>query len=99
MTIEQILNIHMRGVHIPHHMVEGTLRYFNDHIKPGDFLTAVLENNFMMACSCADSENIMALPAWGALLYNLAPRGTYGSPENVAKWLALRDCNKENLTQ
>ena len=95
MTEQQILNFRMRGQGIPHYMVGGVLRYFNDHIEPGDFLVALLENNFMEACGMADENNLPALAAWAGLLYNLAPRGSYGSPEKVKAWLAMRDIEQE----
>ena len=91
MTEKQILNTRMRGQGIPHYMVGGVLRYFNEHIKPGDFLTALLENDFMGACGRADDDNLAALAAWAAFLYNEAPVGSYGSPENVKAWLAKRE--------
>ena len=79
----------MHGLCIPEHMIDAVLRYFNDHIEPGDFLCALLANDFMQACGRADDQNIAALPAWAALLYNLAPSGSYGSPEKVKAWLAM----------
>ena len=50
MTEQQIRSINMGGVRIPEHMIGATLRYFNDHIEPGDFLRALLENDFIEAC-------------------------------------------------
>ena len=88
MTRQQIINIRMRGQRIPEYMFDAVLNYFNYHIKPGDFLTALLKNDLMEACVRADPENLEALPAWAALLYNEAPVRAYGSPEKVKAWLA-----------
>ena len=88
MTEEQIRSISMGGERIPEHMIGGVLRYFNDHVEPGDFLCAMLANNFMEACVRADDKNLAALPAWAALLYNEAPTDSYGSPEKVKAWLS-----------
>ena len=89
MTEEQIRNISMNGECIPEYMIGGVLRYFNDHGQPGDFLQAILENDFMLACRYADEENSAAFPAWAALLYE-APHTAYGSPEKVKAWLKAR---------
>lgn len=73
--------------YISDRMMGGLHRYINERIKPGDFLTAVLENNLSEACSRADDENIKNLPAFVAYLYNNAPSTCWGSPEKVAEWL------------
>jgi len=62
--------------------------YIDRRVKPGDFLTAVLENDLMRACSHADHINIDLLPVYAAYLYNEAPYGCYGSPKAVTDWLA-----------
>ena len=90
MTAQQICSINMGGVRIPEHMIGATLRYFNDHVEPGDFLRALLENDFIEACGRADEQNLAALPAWAALLYNVAPSNSHGSPERVKAWLDAR---------
>ena len=90
MTEQQIRNISIHGMRIPEHMIGATLRYFNDHVEPGSFLQAVLEDDFMGAWRCADDKNTAAMGAWAALLYEEAPLGSYGSPENVKAWLAMR---------
>ena len=79
-----------RGVQIPEHMIGAALSYFNEHQPPGDFLRAVLENDLMEAYRQADDENVVAMHAWVVFLYNEAPIGSYGSPENVKVWLASR---------
>ena len=94
MTEQQIKNFNFRGTCIPEHMIGGALRYFNDHIQPGSFLRALMSNDLMTACNRGDEENLDALAAWAAFLYNEAPRGSFGSPEKVKTWLAARE--KEN---
>ena len=87
MTEQTINNFTFRGQHIPEHMIDGVLEYFNNHAPPGGFLGAILENKFMEACVCADEKNLEALSAWAAFLYNEAPTHAYGTPEKVAAWL------------
>ena len=90
MTEQQIRSVYRGGRGIPEHMIYSVLAYFNDHLPPGDFLCALLANNFMETCLCADEQNLVALPAWAALLYNEAPSGSCGSHEKVEAWLAMR---------
>ena len=90
MTEQQIREFSFRDEHIPEHMIGGVLRYFNDHIKPGDFLTSLLGNDLREACCRADSDNLDALPTWVAFLHNEAPWNSYGSPDWVEAWLAMR---------
>jgi len=72
-------------------MMGGLIRYIEEHIEPGDFLMAVLENNLSEACGRADDDNIENLPAFCAFLYNEAPAACHGSPEKVSAWLAMRE--------
>ena len=72
--------------YIPDRMMGGLERYINDGIMPGHFLTAVLENDLMAACSRADSENMKNIRAYAAYLWNEAPIGSYGSRAKVMEW-------------
>lgn len=57
---------------------------------PGEFLQAVLCNDFSRAALLADAENGANLPAFAGYLYNEAPPGCYGSRECVAAWFEFR---------
>ena len=76
------------GEQLPAHCIGGLENYFYHRIHPGDFLYAVLCNNLMEAASRADYINQHSLYIYAAFLYNEAPIGSYGSKENVEKWLA-----------
>jgi len=76
---------------VPEHMHGGLIRYFDDHKKPGGFLTAVLENDLIGAVMVADQTNRHALYSFGMWLCNCVPgrgSGVWGSREAVTKWLA-----------
>ena len=75
---------------LPEYMRGGMQRYMEASIRPGDFLCCVLANNLMGAIRHADDENVNLLPLYARWLYNHAPSGSYGSPENFGKWLARR---------
>jgi len=72
---------------VPAYMVEGLVHYFVHRVAPGGFMLAVLQNDLMRALEKADSTNINCLKAYGMFLYNYAPLGSYGSRENVERWL------------
>ena len=73
---------------LPEHMRESARAYIEDGKPPGDFLRAVLENNFVEALGHADEENRAAIFAWAEWLYNEAPMPAWGSPEKVTAWIA-----------
>ena len=75
---------------IPKHMRGGLIRYLEEGIKPGSFLTAVLENKLVEAYSRADSINTECMREWVELLYNELPLEAWGSPEKVTKWMNQR---------
>lgn len=76
-----------QGFHIPEYMMGGIKRYIEDGIKPGSFLSAVIQNNFSGACMCADSENIQNLPAYAAYFYWEVLSEAWGSKEKMEKWI------------
>lgn len=83
---------------LPAHMQEGARRYIEEGVQPGDFLMAVLENNFTQAATRADWINNRAAPDWAWWLLDL-PRQCWGSPEIVAAWIAQGGAKgeKENV--
>ena len=75
---------------IPDYMRDALGRYINDHAPVGDFLTAILENDYHQAIGRADGNNVGNLPAYANFLYNHAPLECHGSKEKVKAWLAKR---------
>lgn len=74
---------------IPPEMVEGLELYINHHVRQGSFLHAVLCNDLIEACKCADKRNMACLPAYANFLYNYAPAACFGSREKVSAWLRM----------
>jgi hypothetical protein len=72
------------------YMADGFKMYFERGILPGDFGTALLENNLMEACGRADDNNRRAIFQWCEWLYNYAPGGSFGSVERVANYIKSR---------
>lgn len=72
---------------VPEHLHGGLARYLVHRIRPGSFLTAVLENDLKMAVAKADSTSRRALPELVDFLYQLAPRKSWGSVEAVEAWV------------
>lgn len=72
---------------IPEHMIGGLRRYIEDGIKPGTFLCAVLRNDLRRAVEHADNTNIHCLQDYIRFLYNYAPTGSWGSPDEFDEWV------------
>ena len=81
---------HFREWTIPSHMMEGIQRYIEHGIPPGDFLTAVITNDFQGAVGRADDENQHHLPAYAAYFYNEAPSECWGSDEKMIAWIEMK---------
>ena len=79
-----------RGYVIPARMMGGMQRYFEHGLSPGSFLMAVLCNDLVGAAYAADDENLSALPAYAAYLYNEAPSGSWGSRTAVTHWMSVK---------
>ena len=78
---------------IPEYMRPGVLRWIAGGIRPGNFLSAVLENDLMGAYGRADSTNVACMEDYVTFLYNYVPSDCYGSVEEVNEWKGL--CIKE----
>ena len=72
---------------IPERMHGGLVRYIERGVPAGDFLMAVLRNDLRGAFDRADDENAQILRRYVMFLYNDAPAGCWGSPENVKNWI------------
>ncbi len=68
-------------------ILAALVRYVEQRIKPGGFLTAVLENNHMEALGRADSYNRATIHQICTYVYNDMPHTCHGSPEKVRAWL------------
>jgi hypothetical protein len=76
---------------IPGDLHDGLVRYLVAGIRPGSFLSAVLENDLQEAVLRENPVvNFVALPALVRFLHNEAPSAAYGSPEKVTLWSATR---------
>lgn len=75
---------------ISDYMIGGIERYVFDGVKPGDFLYAVLCNDFFEAIWRADTNNLAAIADWARFLHDCLPRICWGSAEAVEEWMAAR---------
>lgn len=76
--------------HIPEHMEEGIALYVQEHIRPSDFLCAVICNDLKEAVARADDENMQNLPAFVDYFYNNTPAECWGSKKKMDEWLKKR---------
>ena len=85
LTEKQIAKMSEYG--IPERMQGGIIRYYENRLPPGDFLTAVINNDLKEAVGRADSENKVLLHAYIMWFYNQAPGGSWGYAGASDKWL------------
>ena len=70
---------------LPDHLRGGMARYIEHKIKPGDFLSAVLTNDLMVAVFRWDGmTELLDVVRW---VYNQAPPACFGSREKFKEWL------------
>ncbi len=72
---------------IPEYMHGGLVRYYENGIEPGSFLTAVLNNDLKEAFGRADDTNQHCMRSYVMWLYNHAPGGSWGFSGATDKWL------------
>lgn len=71
---------------LPEHMRDAMQRYLEQGIPPGDFLSAVLNNDLRETCSRADHINRYLLFDYVRWLYNNAPVAAWGYQGAVRDW-------------
>jgi len=84
--------------HIPEHMRAGMLRWIAFGIHPGDFLSAVLENDLKGAVHRGDDLNRNRLVSYVVFLHNYAPATCWGSPAKVALWTGVLPVVEDDTT-
>ena len=75
---------------IPPKVLDGLHRYTEQHIAPGGFLRAVLENDLQQAFARADGHSMARLFDLLSYCWANIPGKCWGSPEAVAAWVAER---------
>lgn len=76
---------------IPEHMRDGVKLYLEYGIRPGSFLTTVLENNLVKSIALADNVNQAHIVEWAKFLYNELPMESWGSKEKVNAWIEKKE--------
>jgi len=71
---------------VPPHMRAAMYRYIEYGLMPGDFLRAVLRNDFVHAFMYADEVNQQNITAYFGFLYWDAPPGCWGSLDKMRHW-------------
>lgn len=75
-----------RGV--PVALRDGLARYFEDGIRPGQFLEAVLAGDLFEAFKRGDPETLAQLRSVVIFLHNDVPMGSFGNKCAVDSWIA-----------
>ena len=76
---------------LPERLQGGVQRYIEDGIQPGDFLTAVIQNNLTETVGKADDDMIKIIPQIVGWFYNEAPAICWGSKNKMKNWILTKD--------
>jgi hypothetical protein len=79
---------------LPENLRGGMRRYIEHGIKPGDFLTAVLEDSLTRAFGQADSRNQARMFEIASWMYNECPP-LWGSAQKVKDWIDAKAKERE----
>ena len=84
LSLQQISKMAEYG--IPDYMHGALIRFYENGIPPGDFLTAVINNDLRETFGRADNTNTYCIRSYIIWLYNEAPSGSWGYPNAVEDW-------------
>jgi hypothetical protein len=76
-----------KSCRVAENLQEGLQQYIENHILPGNFLTACLENNLKNALGFASTKTWDYVFSVMNFLYNYAPAFIWGSPVKVKDWI------------
>ena len=83
---EPISDMHNDLLPIPSRILSALERYVREGIKPGGFLTAIIDNDLRMAITMADPEAERAIPAIVRVMAEYVPALAWGSPTIRELW-------------
>lgn len=79
---------------VPEHIRDGIKRYIEHGIRPGSFVTAVIQNDLRKAVGQADHVSLMSLPSIVGWFYVYAPALCCGAPERMEMWTELANARR-----
>lgn len=74
---------------IPRYMHGGIIRWIEEGVPPGDFLSAITANDLRGAFKRADDTNILLIRDYLAWFYNHAPYLCWGYPKALKTWRGM----------
>lgn len=90
LDLSKLLTIMSRSSnYVPEHLREGLALYMMGGILPGDFLTAVLENDLTRAMAFGDDSSLAGLHSLVCFLMNECPTAAWGSVDTVRAWVSM----------
>lgn len=75
---------------LPEHIRKGMQNYVEHGIKPGSFLTAVIQNDFYLAATKADWINLRALPDIARFMLDQMPDKAWGSRTIMHNYIQVK---------
>ncbi len=80
-------------------VLDGLCRYAVDGIRPGGFLSAMLENNLSETLRRADFETFAVLRELMTFVHQELPASCWGSPTKVAAWIDARQAERQDALE
>jgi|TARA_Y100000310_G_C20509690_1_gene728196 hypothetical protein len=79
--------------------VRGAIkRYVFDGIRPGHFLTCVMNNDLFGAIGRADESSLECLSDIIKLFYNRLPGQCWGTEDKIEHWINMSDLDRHSIT-
>ena len=87
MQLREIQKQKMFEYGIPGYMHGAIVRYYEEGIPPGDFLTALINNDLRETFLRADDTNAQCVKSYVTWFFNQAPAGSWGHATAVENWV------------
>jgi len=87
MTLTEESKQAMSDCGIPSYMHGAIIRYYENRIEPGSFMSYVINNDLKGALGHADDTNRHCMLNYMKWFFNHAPAGTWGYPKAVSDWI------------
>jgi len=89
--VNEMIDAGFNGLGLPAYMKDGVRLYVFEGLRPGGFMSALLENNLSESYCRADENNIRCIENWVKFLRWNIPGGCWGSREVVSEWKGLNN--------
>jgi hypothetical protein len=98
MSLSTTLRFEGEYAAIPERMRGGIIRWVEEGLPPGNFLSAIIRNDLSWTLAAADAENRELIPLYVRWFHWEAPAACHGSSEAAKAWEAQGGLKKRQAT-